>query len=397
MLKDLDAALEKKAIDAILVVGDSTSNNPELLYLVGCSLPRGGIYVKRRGQEPVLVVSETDLGSAKSGRVKHVKSFSEAGYYTLLARDAKSAYIELISKVMAEAGVEGRVAIYGRHKASIILQASSALKRRGLTVVQEDQPTVLEEVMMTKDDFEIEAIGRVGEAACGIVRRVMEHLLSCERRGARLLYRGEEVTVGHVKRMVRVMAAEHNLKLVDEPIFAPAPGSHDPHYAGLDTEPVTVGQPIVFDFFPQGGGGYYFDVTRTISVGEPSGEVKRMYEAVLEAQLGALERLRSGMLAKEAMSIACEVLEKRGYHTPRTDKALGRGFIHSLGHGVGLTIGERPYLSLYSLDVIDDRQVFTVEPGLYDPRLGGVRLEDVVVMDGGYVRNLTILEKNLVY
>jgi Xaa-Pro aminopeptidase len=122
-----------------------------------------------------------------------------------------------------------------------------------------------------------------------------------------------------------------------------------------------------------------------------------MFEAVLEAQVTVLERLRSGMLAKEAMAAACEVFEKKGYETPRTNPKLTRGFTHSLGHGIGLTIGERPYLSLYSQDVIVDKQVFTVEPGLYDPRLGGVRLEDVVVMEGGVARNLTDLEKVFVY
>ncbi|MFN3621943.1 MAG: M24 family metallopeptidase, partial [Nitrososphaerales archaeon] len=364
--------MEAKGVDALIALGESTSNNPELLYLVGYSIPRGGIYVKRRGQEPILTVGETDLGSAKQGRVKCVKSFGELGYYSLLAKDAKSAYIELIAKVLAEAGVEGKITIYGRHKANIILQVSSALQRRGLTVIQEDPPTLLEEVMMTKDDKEIEAIKLVGEAACNIIRKTIEQLAACEHKGTKLLYRGKELTVGDIKRLIKMLLAEYNLKPVDEPIFAPAPSSYDPHYTGLDSEPIILGEPIVFDLFPQGSEGYYFDVTRTISIGTPSKEFKQMYEAVFEAQQTVLDRLRSGMLAKEAMSIACEVFEKKGYDTPKTNHTLNRGFTHSLGHGIGLTIGERPYISLYSQDRIIDRQVFTIEPGLYDVKLGGV-------------------------
>ncbi len=397
VLKDLDTVMESKGVDALLALGESTSNNPELLYLVGCSIPRGGIYVKRRGQEPILAVGETDLGSARSSRVRCVKSFGDLGYYTLLAKDAKSAYIELIAKLLAEAGVTGKIAIYGRHKANIILQVTSALQQRGLTVLQEAQPTLLEEVMMTKDESEVEAIRRVGEAACRVVEKIIEYLTACEHKGAKLLYRGEELTVGRVKRLLRTLLAEHNLKPVDEPIFAPAPGSHDPHYIGLDSEPIILGKPIVFDLFPQGREGYYFDLTRTFSIGTSDEEFKRVYEAVLEAQQTTIDNLRSGMLAKEAMIIACKALEKKGYDTPRTNPTLNRGFIHSLGHGVGLTVGERPYLSLYSQDVIIDRQVFTVEPGLYDVKWGGVRLEDVVVMEGGVARSLIDLEKRLVY
>jgi len=388
--------MEERGLDGILALGDSTSNNPELLYLVGCSIPRGGIYVKRRGQDPILVVSETDLGSARSSRVKNVKSFGEVGYYRLLERDVKRAYINLITQLVADAGLEGKIALYGRNEPNVILQVSSALKQRGFTVVEEDSPTLLEEVMMTKDEREVEAIKRVGEVACKIAKDVIEHLASC-RVGDRLIYKGEELRVGHIKRLVRVLLAENNLKPIDEMIFAPAPRSSDPHYTGLDSEPIKVGQPIVFDLFPQGSEGYCFDLTRTISIGSPTPEFKEMFGTVLEAQLTVLERLRSGMLAKEAMETACEVFEKKGYDTPRTNPRLTRGFTHSLGHGIGLTIGERPYLSLYSQDRIVDRQVFTVEPGLYDARLGGVRLEDVVVMEGGVAKNLTDLEKVLVY
>ena len=396
MLSDLDSKMEERGLDGILVLGDSTSNNPELLYLVGCSIPRGGIYLKSRGQDPILVVGETDLGSARSSRVKNVKSFGDLGYYKMLERDAKRAYINLITQLVSDAGLEGKITIYGRNKPNVILQLSSALRQRGLNVVEEDSPTLLEEVMMTKDDREIEAIKRVGEAACKIAKEVIEHLASC-RVGDRLIYKGEELKVGHIKRLLRILLAENNLKPIDEIIFAPAPRSSDPHYTGLDSEQLRVGQPIVFDLFPQGSEGYCFDLTRTISIGSPTQEFRGMFEAVLEAQVTVLERLRSGMLAKEAMAAACELFEKKGYETPRTNPKLTRGFTHSLGHGIGLTIGERPYLSLYSQDVIVDKQVFTVEPGLYDPRLGGVRLEDVVVMEGGAARNLTSLEKVFVY
>jgi len=100
------------------------------------------------------------------------------------------------------------------------------------------------------------------------------------------------------------------------------------------------------------------------------------------------------------MNCACEIFERRGFKTIRATlkgdrKAARVGFIHSLGHGVGLTIGERPYPSLFSDDILRKNQVVTLEPGLYKPRVGGVRIEDTVLVKGRRVENLTPLDKEL--
>jgi Xaa-Pro aminopeptidase len=100
------------------------------------------------------------------------------------------------------------------------------------------------------------------------------------------------------------------------------------------------------------------------------------------------------------MNSACDFFERRGFKTIRAvlkgDRdAVKVGFIHSLGHGVGLTIGERPYLSLFSDEGLRKNQVVTVEPGLYEPGVGGVRIEDTVVIKKRGVDNLTPLEKEL--
>lgn len=156
----------------------------------------------------------------------------------------------------------------------------------------------------------------------------------------------------------------------------------------------------MFDLFPVGPDGYWFDLTRTLVVGKAKPLVKRMFETVLEVQLHSLDSIRENLPARELMNSACDLFERRGFKTVRNmlggdSRAAKVGFIHSLGHGVGLTIGEKPYLSLFSDDRLRKNQIMTVEPGLYDPRVGGVRIEDTVLVSGRRITNLTPLEKEL--
>jgi Xaa-Pro aminopeptidase len=165
----------------------------------------------------------------------------------------------------------------------------------------------------------------------------------------------------------------------------------------MDEDLIKTNEPIVFDLFPRGTEGYWFDLTRTFSVGKPNKKILKMYELVKEAQLLALESLKEGIMAKEIMELVCDFFEKNGYSTPRTRQLVHKrkGFLHSLGHGIGLTIGEKPFLSLSSNDKLKRGSVFTIEPGLYDPRVGGVRLEDVVIMESKGIRNLTWIDREI--
>jgi Xaa-Pro aminopeptidase len=204
-----------------------------------------------------------------------------------------------------------------------------------------------------------------------------------------------------VKSKINVLLAEEDLMAPEGTVFAVGPSSADPHQMGIASEPIRAGVPIVFDLFPMGTDGYWFDLTRTYVVGKPLPRVKRMFDAVLEVQRRILDSVREGTRASRTMSLACDLFERRRFKTIRAilkgDKEATRtGFIHSLGHGVGLTIGERPYLSLFSEETLHRGNVVTIEPGLYKPGLGGVRIEDTVVITKKGIDNLTPLEKDLV-
>lgn len=117
--------------------------------------------------------------------------------------------------------------------------------------------------------------------------------------------------------------------------------------------------------------GYISDITRTVAVGEPSDQLKEIYSIVLESQLRSMEQIRPGMTGKEADAIARDYIAEKGY---------GENFGHSLGHGIGLEVHEGPGLSARSHVVLEPGMAVTVEPGIYVPGLGGVRIEDDILI-----------------
>ncbi|MBE6506924.1 MAG: aminopeptidase P family protein [Methanocorpusculum parvum] len=151
-------------------------------------------------------------------------------------------------------------------------------------------------------------------------------------------------------------------------------------------------QPIVLDVFPRDiETGYFADMTRTISKGKPSDEICRMYEVVHEAKELAASLIKAGVSGADVHNAAADYFTKAGYVTAGTS-----GFIHSLGHGVGLAIHESPSLSLRG-GVLEEGNVVTIEPGLYYPGVGGVRLEDMgAVTEDGFDRFTTFEEELIV-
>jgi Xaa-Pro aminopeptidase len=178
-------------------------------------------------------------------------------------------------------------------------------------------------------------------------------------------------------------------------IIACGKGSSDPHWQGEGE--LLADEPIVIDMVPRSKKErYYSDMTRTVVRGTPSDELKDMYSAVLDSQVAAINKIKAGVSGSEIHNVVCDVLEERGYETARGKNGeVTEGFIHSTGHGVGLDIHEGPNLSESGRE-LKAGCVVTVEPGLYYKNIGGVRIEDVVVVTQGGCKNLTMFEKNLV-
>jgi Xaa-Pro aminopeptidase len=393
--------MRRRGLDTVLVVGESTLGNPELAYVAGTMIPRGGIFLKRMGQRPLLVVSNIDVGSAKRGRIKNVRTYSDYGYEKLVKLHGRErAYIKFLDLILQSLRTRGGIGIYSRNEFSHLLSVTDSLRKLGYEVVGETDASLIESLRETKDPEEIERIRDVGMRAARVVESTLEMLRECTVSSGKLRLEHRALTVGMVKSRINVLLAEQDLMAPEGTVFAAGPSSADPHQMGIVSDPIRAGVPIVFDLFPVGTHGYWFDLTRTYVVGKPPPKVKKMFDSAREVQTKILDSIGEGTQASKMMSLACDLFERRRFKTIRAilrgDKDATRvGFIHSLGHGVGLTIGERPQLSLFSDETLRSGNVVTVEPGLYEPGLGGVRMEDTIVVTKRGIENLTPLEKEL--
>jgi Xaa-Pro aminopeptidase len=167
-----------------------------------------------------------------------------------------------------------------------------------------------------------------------------------------------------------------------ETIVACGPWAAMPH-ASPRRERLEEQQTIVVDMGARYR-GYCSDLTRTFSLGGTTPRFEEIYAIVFEAQQNAIERVEAGMSGRQAHELAASVIEKYGY---------GEQFGHGLGHGVGLEVHESPYLGQTSEDTLEEGMVFTIEPGIYLPGWGGVRIEDVVVLEEGRARVLSHAKK----
>jgi Xaa-Pro aminopeptidase len=182
--------------------------------------------------------------------------------------------------------------------------------------------------------------------------------------------------------MEKILREHGSDEMPFEIIVASGPNSALPHARPTDRA-VSSGEPLLVDVGAKIS-GYCSDFTRTLFLGQASKPLEKIYDIVLKAQVNAIEGIESGMNAARADGLARTVIEQAGY---------GDVFGHGLGHGVGLAVHELPMVGPSSSDTLADGMVFTIEPGIYLPGQGGVRIEDTVVMENGKVKVLTKTSK----
>lgn len=372
--------LSDHELDGFLLLGDGRCHL-EIYYLSRFSAPDRFALLARPSLS--ILVSGMEAGRARKESVAdEVVSTSDYGILEKMAGMGRpeEAYVAVLKEFLRDRSVK-RLGVFGDFPVRIYLDLAEEFEM----YVLESPVSEMREVKAAE---EIEAI-RYSQRACEEAMKVAIDMIRRSRpAGEVLLFEGEPLTSERVRSAIDVSLLERGCE-AEGTIVAGGREAADPHFVG--SGPLPRDAPIVIDIFPRSKRTRYFaDMTRTVLRGEAEEEILEIYEVVLAAQEAGIAAVRAGASGKAVHGRVCEIFEERGY--PERE---GRGFVHSTGHGVGLAVHERPSLSEVG-KTLRANSVVTVEPGLYYPELGGVRLEDLLVVMEGGCENLTSLEKRLI-
>ena len=351
-----------------------------------------------------MVVNGMEVEEAAASGLQ-VYTYNDFGWGELLRDtqgDQAKATGSLWERMLARVGVErGKIGVYGVGSIEHYLE----MVRR----VQAEQPqyefvgeagmTLFDQAYVTKDADEIARIKSVAARTSAVWQATWDYISAQRAEGDTVVKDdGSPLTIGDVKRFVRRELLDRDLE-DDAMIFAQGRDAGFPHSRGEAAMPLKLGQAIVFDLFPRElGGGYYHDSTRTWSIGYATPEVEQAYAEVMDAFDVAVDSFRANIPSKMLQEAVQDYFESKGHPTTRSNPATSVGYVHSLGHGVGLNIHERPSIGHLANDVLQSGNVISIEPGLYYPERGfGVRVEDLFYVDAnGELVDLTDFHKQLV-
>ncbi len=393
MLADLDQLLRARSIDTLLVPMHEVLH-PAFRWISRGAKVTKGYAIKRAGEEPLLVTypMERDEATATGLPTRLVHDFDHDRIFKS-APNAVVAYGEFFDGVLRALGCGPSLAFAGNLPIHLYLGIADELQARGWNVVRSSGEDLVQLARKRKERWEIEAIASVGERTEQVVDRVREVLREAIVEDGHVLHRGEVLTLGHLKQLVSSEIARLGMAEDHETILSQGRDAAVPHSRGDAAAPVRPSLPIVLDIFPlDRESGYFFDLTRTFCVGPVSEELAQVHAHVLEAFELAEKEMVAGTPATAYQNLVCDFFEARGYATTRSNPRTLDGYVHSLGHGVGLDIHEKPFFGLAATnqDVIEVGDIVTIEPGLYFPeREIGVRIEDTfVVTEDGRVASL---------
>jgi len=380
-----------KVEQTLLVIG-APEHDAAAYHLSGFLAPDPVICLRVVGKV-YLAVSSMEYGRAKrEARVDEVLSFDELGFVQL-ARELQSGGRALAATAAGLLEKLGAATSPVAVPPSLGVLYADELRARGLAVTPDAK--LFADLRRAKTEEEISYIERTQravESACARAVGMLEE--SSVGEDGTLLYGGEVLTSERLRSEIDVELLRRGYA-ADGTITASGAKAADPHERGHG--PLRAGESIILDIFPvDKASRYYADMTRTFVKGEPSPELQRMYDAVFKGQEAALSMIRAGVNGRDVHKKVSDILHQAGYktlvHDQKPGEPLQQGFIHGTGHGVGLEIHEAPRVSIANEELIPG-DVVTVEPGLYDPEVGGVRIEDLVVVTEDGCHNLTNFPK----
>ena len=385
MKRDIDILMRQQHADALWISG-AALHNPSMVYFTkGIHVTQADLFY-RPGQEPVLFCGPMERDeAAKTGF--RLRSYADYDYYAYLKQaqgDVLKAQGLRYQQILVDIGLtEGSVVLYGVREFGSFYALLNELQRLlpDLHFYGDVNDAILLEARATKDEEELEHIRQMGRLTTRVVANTQDFLCGHAVRNETLIKPdGSPLTIGDVKSRINLWLAEYGAENPEDTIFAIGRDAGVPHSYGTPSDPIKLGQTIVYDIFPcEKGGGYFYDFTRTWSLCYASDEVQKIYAQVLEVYNTVANELHLGIHTNTLQLRVCELFEAYGHETVRTNPRVTQGYVHGLGHGVGLDVHEKPWFSRAddSSNNLRPGSVFTLEAGLYYPEKGyGIRLED---------------------
>lgn len=388
MKSDLDRLMEEQGLDALLITGPA-QHNPPMVYMTGPIHMTSGDLIKKRGSDPVLFYNPMERDeAAKTGfQTKNLADYRFNELIKTTQGNILEATILRYEKMLTEYELStGKIAIYGKMDVGSSYAIFSGLNAKlpDLEIIGQIGDSILLQAMSTKDEQEVNRIRAMGEITISVVGKVKDFLTAHKTKNSILVKsNGEPLTVGEVKKNINLWLAEAGVENPEGTIFAIGRDAGVPHSSGNPKDILELGKTIIFDIFPaEAGGGYFFDFTRTWCLGYAPDKVMQLYEDVSMVYQQVMSEIEVNSSSSQYQDRTCELFAEMGHPTIKSNPQTQEGYVHSLGHGVGLYIHEYPRISSnFKDDRLSPGSVVTIEPGLYYPERGmGVRLEDTVWM-----------------
>jgi Xaa-Pro aminopeptidase len=367
-----------------LIVADS-DRDANMLYATGLFVPDPFIYLLYE-RRPLLVMSDLEIDRARAS-APHCRVVSLSEIQRKLRRDGvkRPGYSQVIRHVLREKKIR-RVVVPDNFP----LGLARELKKLGIKI--KPRPNFFPRREFKNADEVKKISAALIMAEVGMSEGMQALRLSKIGKRRQLIYRGMPLTSERLRAIIDCAILQVS-GLAGNTIVAGGKQACDPHERG--SGPLRANELIVIDIFPRSQKtGYFGDITRTVVRGRADEASRKLYATVLQGQKIAFDKMRARTKTAEVHKAVHDYFVKQGYKTWRRDGHM-EGFFHGTGHGLGLEIHEAPRVGATSAGELKRGQVVTVEPGLYYPEIGGVRLEDVALITGNGAKNLTRFEKVL--
>ncbi len=371
--------------ETLLMVADS-ERDANMLYAVRMFVPDPFIYLRIKGR-PVIVLSDLETDRARK-QAKHCKVVAYSSLAQKLQRlnGKKPNSAEIIKSLLNE-----------KHRRKVFVPSSFphglARQLRQLKVKVKVAKGAVFPEREIKDTQEVKYVSAaLMMAEVGLSEGIQALKSAKIGKGNALMYRGAPLTSEKLRSIIDIAIIQAG-GIASHTIVSCGKQTCDPHERGYG--PLKANQPIILDVYPKSQRtGYYGDITRTVVKGRASEPLRKMFDTVVRGQELAISRVKAGVKGAEVHQAVQKLFAEAGYKSGRV-KGCMQGFYHGTGHGLGLEVHEAPRLAANSDDVLQAGHIVTIEPGLYYPEIGGVRMEDDVLVTDKGARNLTKFEKVL--